>query len=256
VDVKLIFFTEDVANDKAYEPLIKFNDGAAVSVKAPVRTVIAVAPLYVKSIVGVPVMVNPVIVDVSQLLPVPCTTILPDPNANVLVIALALLNVPHVNVNPFRSNVSPAMPAEKVNSLVDPIVKLATRRTVDATLSDTVIGQSIVTPAEFTVRGVAEPPPPFWKNKPDVLALHVVVLPVRSKFPATEREPVIVMVGEPADAVKFKHCDAEVMFTVYEVAEVKKTLSVLVGTDAPVGVSVELADQFAVLDQVFVPPGT
>lgn len=64
------------------------------------------------------------------------------------------------------------------------------------------------------------------------------------------------MVGEPADAVKFKHWDEAVMFTVYVVAEVKKTLSVLVGTDAPVGVSVELADQFAVALQVLVPPGT
>ena len=44
--------------------------------------------------------------------------------------------------------------------------------------------------------------------------------------------------------------------TVYVVAEVKKTLSRDDGSAAPVGVRVAESDQLAVLDQLFVPPGT
>ena len=61
--------------------------------------------------------------------------------------------------------------------------------------------------------------------------------------------------GVPAVIVKFKQF-AVTTFTVYVLEDVKNTLSELVGADAPVGVNVGLADQFAVLVQVLVPPGT
>ena len=47
-----------------------------------------------------------------------------------------------------------------------------------------------------------------------MLAVQVVVLPVRLKLPAMLRVFVIVKVGEPADAVKLKHEDPVVMLTV------------------------------------------
>ena len=101
--------------------------------------------------------VRPVIVVKFHGVPVAVQTIFPVPNANVRVMALELLKIPHVNVKPLRSKVSPVMPAPKVNVRVEPIVKLAASCTVDATLSETVTGQSMVTPAELTVR-VAPPP--------------------------------------------------------------------------------------------------
>jgi len=105
------------------------------------------------------VTVRPVIVAKFHGVPVAAQTIFPVPNANVRVMALELLKIPHVSVNPFRSRTSPATPALKVNVRVEPIVKLAASCTVDATLSETVTGQSMVTPAELIVR-VA--PPPAW----------------------------------------------------------------------------------------------
>ena len=47
-----------------------------------------------------------------------------------------------------------------------------------------------------------------------MLAVQVVVLPVRLKFPPMLRVFVIVKVGEPADAVKLKHEEPVVMLTV------------------------------------------
>jgi len=39
------FLMEDVPNVRAYDPVIKFTDGALASVSAPVLTTMAVAPL-------------------------------------------------------------------------------------------------------------------------------------------------------------------------------------------------------------------
>ena len=47
-----------------------------------------------------------------------------------------------------------------------------------------------------------------------MLAVQVVVLPVRLKLPAILRVFVIVKVGEPADAVKLRHTEEVVMLTV------------------------------------------
>jgi hypothetical protein len=65
----------------------------------------------------------------------------------------------------------------------------------------------------------------------------------------------MVIVTVPAETVKLAQEDAapDVRVTVYAAVEVKNTLSADVGTEAPVGVSVGLADQFAVLSQLPVP---
>jgi len=105
------------------------------------------------------VTVRPVTVAMFQTVPVAAQTIFPVPNAKVRVMAFELSKTPQDSVNPLRSRMSPATPALKKNVRVEPIVKLAASCTVDATLSETVTGQSMVTPAELIVR-VA--PPPAW----------------------------------------------------------------------------------------------
>ena len=47
-----------------------------------------------------------------------------------------------------------------------------------------------------------------------MLAVQVVVLPVRLKLPAMLRVFVIVKVGDPAEAVKLRHTEPVVMLTV------------------------------------------